>query len=1210
MRKALGFSLIAVFILIALIAFAVPFHTPAEAYAAFTGEIAVNKDDDGFYYNYNSVDDDIRYDTLQGLITYLETTQNASDNPSGNLRLVFNDITSTSRITLSGSYVMTGVLTFDIPAYDSNNNYAITVNAYKSLTLNAELHSVGQSFGIFLNREATLVTNGSIDVNSPISNGCAIFINGGSANVGGSVKYRSATNTGCGIYLGSGSATLSPALVEAPTSVFANNGTLTVNGGRYDSTVANPGNEFGYSVLVNNSAAVELNGGTYNAPILYSSTSTASLSINGGAYNSALDLAKTTSFNGSVKVKDLNVTPSQYCEVRVILNALSSDKITFGSVAGTANDHGYSARQYVIDEIQYDLDTQLDLTANAFKTVAFFADNHYYLSVYVGDERQIYESYEYGTVIQCADLAVTIPAGYSLQKWRVNTGDVTYVTINEDIRVDARLVLEPCVVTYTQNEYSFTYNGLAHSVTANVAHGFGDNVDDRPEVFYYQWQKKSGNNYVNVDGATARTLNLTDVADSGTYRFYVDVTDGEKWASTAFGGDITVTIDKGAYDANGIDKPSFSGTYSKNMTLDAAFPFANPAFTWKAGGTIVVCNVTSYPAIYNADPANYYPCELNISVTLAKADPVPTAPNPAPAVQYAANLTLTDINLPTGYAWADETTPLQMGAQDCSAVYNPDPNNYNDYELSLAVTVNKADYTGITFSPLPSHRYAENFYSLSHLDDYIRSARPGWRLVYTENASLEMGAHAYVCAYNADSVHYNDFETNIEFSLDKGIIGGNWAHEAVSVPFGDALGTVALESNFRWADPTTVPLFSGAYPAYYNYDTVHYEDYELTVAVTVIKADYTDSDVPPHEIDPIVYSPTRTLADVALPDNFVWADATVVPTVAVTKYAARYCADVNHNPYDLYIDLTVTRASLQAPVFADTTVVYDGQEHELTATNIDPLVTITGYKDNKRTEAGTTDAQAFVTQSDRDNYILLPDTLHATLTIAKAPSIITAPSRVDVKVGGQLNISATVNNAEQSVVVPAVDTSRSGIYEITLRTEESGNYLAGSLVITVFVDPDEAMVGQIAYPDDYAYDEFFGMITAEDGVPVDAEVKFLPTDNKDGVTISVGTGSDELYTVKLLIPENMRKSDFTLTKDGEVIDYRIESGVYLVFKAKDGDTVYFNAVNKPFVWYWIPPVAAVVIAGAVLLILYKKKVLFNRPKKVESTDVPEETDEK
>ncbi|MCR5398160.1 MAG: Ig-like domain-containing protein, partial [Lachnospiraceae bacterium] len=80
--------------------------------------------------------------------------------------------------------------------------------------------------------------------------------------------------------------------------------------------------------------------------------------------------------------------------------------------------------------------------------------------------------------------------------------------------------------------------------------------------------------------------------------------------------------------------------------------------------------------------------------------------------------------------------------------------------------------------------------------------------------------------------------------------------------------------------------------------------------VSVVKADIAMSDVERPNLE-ITYDPNKKLSDVGLPENFAWADASLVPVVDNYGYTAVYSPDDSrYNSLTLTLDVKVNKATV------------------------------------------------------------------------------------------------------------------------------------------------------------------------------------------------------------------------------------------------------------------------------------------------------------
>jgi len=150
-------------------------------------------------------------------------------------------------------------------------------------------------------------------------------------------------------------------------------------------------------------------------------------------------------------------------------------------------------------------------------------------------------------------------------------------------------------------------------------------------------------------------------------------------------------------------------------------------------------------------------------------------------------------------------------------------------------------------------------------------------------------------------------------------IGINWsinkiqavapAHAALSGTYdkNKTLLDYVLDEGFTWVDATIVPTVNvTSYAAKYNLDSDNYSDANVTITLNLQKAQAV---APAHDAFSGTYDKNKTLLDYVLDEGFTWVDATIVPTVNVTSYSAKYNLDsVNYNDAEVEVALNLSKA--------------------------------------------------------------------------------------------------------------------------------------------------------------------------------------------------------------------------------------------------------------------------------------------------------------
>ncbi len=170
-----------------------------------------------------------------------------------------------------------------------------------------------------------------------------------------------------------------------------------------------------------------------------------------------------------------------------------------------------------------------------------------------------------------------------------------------------------------------------------------------------------------------------------------------------------------------------------------------------------------------------------------------------------------------------------------------------NYSNEFDVQISKADYSDI------SHEALSGIYSPDKsLSDYLLSDGFSWQDPETVPT---VDLTKYVAYYCGDSENYNTYSLFVTITLQK--------HEAVRQTYlykyyqnksfvynaNKTLSDYPLENNWRWADDTIIPTVDNeGYIAYYNPDSINYEDYEFLIKMQVTKAGAIEADPLSYEI--------------------------------------------------------------------------------------------------------------------------------------------------------------------------------------------------------------------------------------------------------------------------------------------------------------------------------------------------------------------------
>lgn len=217
-----------------------------------------------------------------------------------------------------------------------------------------------------------------------------------------------------------------------------------------------------------------------------------------------------------------------------------------------------------------------------------------------------------------------------------------------------------------------------------------------------------------------------------------------------------------------------------------------------------------------------------------------------------------------------------------------------NYSNEFNVQISKADYSDI------SHEALSGIYSPEKkLSDYLLSDGFSW---LNPEIIPSVDVAKYPANYCGDSENYNTYSLFVTIALRK--------HEAVrqSYPYAyyqnrtivyDAdktLNDYPLENNWRWADGTIIPTVDNeGYIAYYNPDSINYEDYGFLIKMQVTKAAAIEAEPLSCEI---VFKNGLTVKDALdlfkLPDDYLFKNVGDIDKVIANYGSMTF--DIYYNP--------------------------------------------------------------------------------------------------------------------------------------------------------------------------------------------------------------------------------------------------------------------------------------------------------------------------
>ncbi len=983
MNKGLRLNLILLaFVVVVCLFFLVPQvgEITANAEIEYTQEIIIEKDGEGYRYGNN------------GSFAVANSIQEIIDEVVGrdlpiSAIITFNNVTTNEEIELSysrkivlrGSVVHTGTI----------NDVFITL-------LSGELEFLGVDFTSSLSSllevkegaRATL-TSGTMELNGAISGliQSTVYNRGTFVVNGGVISYDSTAlgNAGQAILVGGANAILeineeSPVIISGKTALRIENGLVTINGGTFNATKSDSP-ENGSALKLYNDAKVCINGGTFNSvvkekTIILAGNANSYLEFKGGTVNGGFMLQEGASaFVSSLYIQERIVKATNFGNVLVNaeggVTTVDSARMDFKGRDG-----------YYVTGWQGGVGKNPLISSFASNAIIIAqTSNLYDITLKIGEVTEIF-SKPYGSSFNPNSVTLSVPSGYVIKSWKNSLSQkVTppFQVKGEETYVAELNIAEPIFnVANVMKEYD------GESVT------FDAPIEEKEGFNYaYTWQKK---NVVNdmVDYLSGKAISFKNVSDSGSYRLKVVVMDGVN-EETFYSEEMSVSIVKGTHV--GITHRTLSGKYDSNTRLSSYL--LDEGYSWVDATIVPTVNVREYNAIYNIDSENYNDLSLTITIELAKGDAQVASYNVrANRYKYSPEKTLMDYPFDEEeWRWADLSIIPTVGANYYKAYYNPDKDNYFDYETEVGLVIEKGVYENIPDLEL-TFEY-ENGLNVRTIKQDHQDLLGHYRFNNSVSNATELNeikTFEFKATYNADSANYNDYTSClIKITITKGINSvdynaGNVIEGVVYSPT-QTLGDIPLISSlWRFEDESIIPTVTvSEYYLLYNPNPALYNDFRLKITINVQKATLSGLT---HSSFSSVYAPTQTLESFTLESGWEWVNKEEVPVVSKNTYTAVYDKGENYNLFYYEVSVVISKATIDMSdvTYESKTVTYNGQSQSIEYQgNLPEGVVFVGYEHTSpHVNAGRYECKAYFSQSDKENYFLIDEVMEAVLVINKA----------------------------------------------------------------------------------------------------------------------------------------------------------------------------------------------------------------------------------
>ena len=195
----------------------------------------------------------------------------------------------------------------------------------------------------------------------------------------------------------------------------------------------------------------------------------------------------------------------------------------------------------------------------------------------------------------------------------------------------------------------------------------------------------------------------TSVGNVGSKIFSATLTPTDTANYNPLTTDLTVNVT--AIPAAPTAVGTLNATYGDTLA-DVDLPTADDGiWAWKDDTTSVGnAGEQTFKAVFTPSSPNYTAVEQDVTINVAKADPIPDA---VTGLSTTYGKKLSDVTLPDGWAWVDDTLSVgNVGDNAFAATYTPtDTDNYNTLNQNLTVNVVAVDKTSLNEAIAAANTY-------------------------------------------------------------------------------------------------------------------------------------------------------------------------------------------------------------------------------------------------------------------------------------------------------------------------------------------------------------------------------------------------------------------------------------------------------------------------------------------------------------------------
>ena len=579
----------------------------------------------------------------------------------------------------------------------------------------------------------------------------------------------------------------------------------------------------------------------------------------------------------------------------------------------------------------------------------------------------------------------------------------------------------------------------------------------------------------NVAGTFAYSHAAGSVLPAGTHTLTVTFTpaSGNYTTATATAeiavGKATPVVTWANPDAITYGSALSATQLNATANVDGTFAYSPAAGTALNAGTYQL-SVTFTPA----DSANYVGSTASVTMTVARATPVITWPNPA-GVTYGAALSATQLNATANVDGSftyspDAGTVLNAGTHELSVMFTPaDWANYAPMTAAASIVVAKAtpvitwaNPAGITYGTALSGTQLNATANVN--GSFVYSPATG--------TVLNAGSQTLSVTFTPDdAANYDGASANVSIAVGKAASVITWANP-VGITYGTALSgtqlnaTANVNGSFAYSPAAGTVLGAGTHSLAVTFtpdDSANYLGASADVSIVVGKAASVITWANPAGITyGTALSGTQLNATAKVNGSFVYSPvANTVLGAGTHSLAVTFTPDDADNYLGATADVSIVVGKAASVItWADPAGITYGTA--LSGTQLNATANVNGsfvYSPVAGTVpgAGSHSLTVTITPDDSANYTTA--TANVSIAVAQATPVITWANPAGITYGTalsgtQLNATANVNGSfAYSPAAGTVLGAGTQSLTVTFTPDDSANYASATANVSIAIAP-------------------------------------------------------------------------------------------------------------------------------------------------------------